>query len=464
MAIDTFYDINVGTPVQVTRENYNNVGSGDNIVGNYTRGFFGGTDFEIWDSAVGGTQLIEGTDYSLGNLSIKYTNEAEQNVYSTYQILNPAYQAGNIYITYKTIGTFMEAAILDDINTTIAGLGATNRARVTQQNGGFWGDVIWFSSSQIAIKPKYQNGESWIGAILNDASYLEDTTSSSITVALDATTLDAIGAVQNNSWYWLCAYEDLVGALAFDLMFMPSTLISANNPTNDISLTQLNGQDIRSLYPVGAEVAIWESTSKFETPLYDTTGATYTPTSTDMVIDSYPAANQIRLSANLTVANFTAATAYCYLLNGFEPIDCTTEAINAAIGSRGWKNTNISIYSDASGNIIPFAIDENEFFFDDGTGVADYAFNTGVQTVVTAAIWINHRITASPPNKAPIMIVSSTNSNGYFKRYYQTYGQIMITSSVIFGQIVSENFTEHGIMNSKSTAGGLTMSVRGYKI
>jgi predicted nuclease of predicted toxin-antitoxin system len=128
MAKSDLYNIDLTTPVQVTRELYNNVGSGVNIVGDFTRGFYNATDFEIWDSAVGGTQLIEGTDYDLVNKSIEYSAKAGQDVYAGYQITNVTYQTGNIYITYKTIGTFFEKEIIDDLQaqiTAIPGSGTT---------------------------------------------------------------------------------------------------------------------------------------------------------------------------------------------------------------------------------------------------------------------------------------------------------------------------------------------------
>lgn len=358
-------NIDVGTPTQVTREQYTNVGSGANILGDYTRGFFGSTDFEMWTAATGGTQLTEGTDYSLSGIDLDYSTEAGQNVYSTFTVLNPTYQTGSIYITYKTIGTFAEKEIFDDLDTRVTSLESTLgdfRTLKTDSNGGKWFEIIWGSSTTVIIKPKEFGGYSWIGARLNDGTYLEDTSSSSITVTLDATTLDGIGVVQNNSWYWICAYEDSGGNLAFDLMFMPSTTISASNPANDVTLTQLNSNDIRSLYPVGADVCIWESSAKFETPLYDTTGVTYTPASTDMQVASYPAANQIRLSASLTVTNFTSPTAICYLANGFEPIDCTTETIHANIGARGWMDSGIRIRSNGSSQIDEFRILDGNYY------------------------------------------------------------------------------------------------------
>ena len=102
-------------PTQITRENYNAVGGGDNIVGNIRRAFKSDTDFEIWDAAVLGTQLVEGVDYELRDLDNVLTADAGYDVYSAYKILNVAYQACNLYITYKIVMSYNDAATSNNI-------------------------------------------------------------------------------------------------------------------------------------------------------------------------------------------------------------------------------------------------------------------------------------------------------------------------------------------------------------
>jgi hypothetical protein len=102
-------------PTQITRENYNAVGGGDNIVGNIRRAFKSDTDFEIWDAAVLGTQLVDGVDYELRDLDNVLTNDAGYDVYSAYKILNVAYQACNLYITYKIVMSYNDAATANTI-------------------------------------------------------------------------------------------------------------------------------------------------------------------------------------------------------------------------------------------------------------------------------------------------------------------------------------------------------------
>ena len=110
MGLATLYNYAPTAPVQITRENYNAVGGGDNIVGNIRRAFKSDADFEIWDAAVLGTQLVDGVDYELRDLDNVLTNDAGYDVYSAYKILNVAYQACNLYITYKIVMSYNDAA------------------------------------------------------------------------------------------------------------------------------------------------------------------------------------------------------------------------------------------------------------------------------------------------------------------------------------------------------------------
>jgi len=115
MGLATLYNYAPTAPTQITRENYNAVGGGDNIVGNIRRAFKSDTDFEIWDAAVLGTQLVDGVDYELRDLDNVLTNDAGYDVYSAYKILNVAYQACNLYITYKIVMSYNDAATANAI-------------------------------------------------------------------------------------------------------------------------------------------------------------------------------------------------------------------------------------------------------------------------------------------------------------------------------------------------------------
>lgn len=117
MAKNTLYDFDPVNPFAVVREQYTNVGTGRNILGDIKRGFPGGTEFEIWDAAELGNQLVDGVDYELLTIDRLKSREAGYDIYTEYRILNPAYQAGNIYITYKIVHSYISA---DTINKLIA--------------------------------------------------------------------------------------------------------------------------------------------------------------------------------------------------------------------------------------------------------------------------------------------------------------------------------------------------------
>lgn len=119
MGKDTLYDITIESPVQVTREEYVDVGSGDNIVGNIKRAFHGGTDFEIWTAASEGTQLVEDTDYELINKDLNYTRRAGSDVFTGFKILNATYQTGSIFINYKILGSYPTAELIQNISDQI---------------------------------------------------------------------------------------------------------------------------------------------------------------------------------------------------------------------------------------------------------------------------------------------------------------------------------------------------------
>lgn len=119
MAKETFYNLSFASPVQVTREEYINVGSGDNTLGDYPRAIKGSTDFEIWDAASGGNQLTEGVDYELRNRDKVLSPKAGFDVYAGYRILNATYQTGSIFITYKIIRSYNDAEIQNDVRLDI---------------------------------------------------------------------------------------------------------------------------------------------------------------------------------------------------------------------------------------------------------------------------------------------------------------------------------------------------------
>ncbi len=114
MAYDTAYNYDPITPTTETRELYTNAGSTSFQLGLGARGFKGGTDLEIWDSAVAGTQLVEDTDYEIIDIDTRNSPNAGFDIYTRVRVLNPAYQSGNIYITYKVVLSYVDAVFTND--------------------------------------------------------------------------------------------------------------------------------------------------------------------------------------------------------------------------------------------------------------------------------------------------------------------------------------------------------------
>ena len=93
---------------QITDELHNSVGAGFCALDHDT--FFGALDMRICTAAGGGgVTLIENTDYTLHDTDAVLTAECSKNVYTTYKIINPVYQACDFFFTYKTVGDYREA-------------------------------------------------------------------------------------------------------------------------------------------------------------------------------------------------------------------------------------------------------------------------------------------------------------------------------------------------------------------
>ena len=117
--MDTLYDFNYASPTAVDRQEYTDVGAAAFYLGTCPRAFLGGTDFEIWTAAVGGTQLTEGVDYTISQNNARgdvfYSRQSGETVYSDVTIDNVTYQTGSIFITYKIIGSYITAETLNGV-------------------------------------------------------------------------------------------------------------------------------------------------------------------------------------------------------------------------------------------------------------------------------------------------------------------------------------------------------------
>lgn len=113
MYIDKINQILTGTTI--TAEKYANVGSAAFFLNHDT--FWGGSDLVILTEAGNlETQLIQDTDYILGNEDTDLTESSGKTVYTTVTVTNAAYQTGTLYITYTTLGDYNEAQDINDLN------------------------------------------------------------------------------------------------------------------------------------------------------------------------------------------------------------------------------------------------------------------------------------------------------------------------------------------------------------
>lgn len=421
MAKDTLYNFNYASPVQVTREEYEDVGSGINILGDVKRAIKGGTDFEIWDSPTGGTQLVEGTDYDLKNIDTYYTDQAGFNVYTGYQITNVAYQTGSIYITYKIVGSYTDADFFNGMVSDIETIQQL-KTRLTGANGGFWGEFVWKDADEIIVKPVGADGiDPFIGVILNDGTFLESSSSMTRQLAPSGSggdILDGITAVLNNEWYIPWFFNN-GGSLDLGFTWMPSTTFSNANPTSLLTLNQVNSQDIGLLFNPDSHLTIYQDANEWEALNgYQDGGAITADLTRDAPKVQSRTSTVITLGAILDNATFTASS-YVFQVDNFKPLAVDDGLIVDSIGSSGYKDSGIRIRTDGSGNIYNFTIYNDMFIYINGSGSADYDSIQGHETVSGAGVI---RSTFVPPDKIGYMNGGSSGSDQTVLAYWCDYG------------------------------------------
>lgn len=352
-----------------------------------------------------------------------------------------------------------------------ANLGADPKFRITMHTPhGFHGDVIWRSATQLQIKPKPKDGQIFTGAILNDVSdggflsltadYVVD-----ITTAGDGGILDGVTRIAD-AWYRLVAYMGSDEALHFGLSWMPVTSFSNNNPTSALTLNTVTpvggaGTNIGTLFSIGGRLVVWNATTKFETPIFYSGGA-LDATRNKPRVKSDRSATSLTLEDVLSIANFSANDSV-YQVDGFKPLQVGDGLIASAIGDRGYMDTGIRLRTDESGNILPFVIIGNEFYYCNGTGSADYSWDNGLFSLSMTGSWVNFRTLGVPADKCGIYLFSRSNTADiYTKPYYMAYGEVIgdVTYSLL---VRSESRQLHGILSAKASNGAFAFS-RGYII
>lgn len=345
------------------------------------------------------------------------------------------------------------AGDLSDLEDRVEDLeNATTSAKstITKNAGGFWFDVIWKDTDEIIIKKKDAHGiGAWIGVVLNDGTYIEST--SDITVKYDTPAnsghiLDGITAKLASSRLRLWAYENSGGSLAFGLTFIPKTTFSNNNPTNSLTLGQVNSQNIGYLFPANANLLVWSSGSKFETWLYNTTGG-HTPAGACYV--SSRNATTLTLDGNLAVSDFSASD-YVMQIDNFKPLQVSDGNIASAIGAKGYLDTGITLYTDGSANLYQFTISDGWFMFTDiGADWTGFTYASGIVLILEA-----------PPDADILKAYwDQTGVNPSKWKYYNAtnYNQVLNSAGII---IPYELHVKHGIADTVCGAWYL----QGYKI
>lgn len=107
---DQIIDYNKTYPADITDEEYTDVGADTFTVGTIKRAFKGSTDLKIFTAEdEGGTELIENTDYTVEDEDFYYLEDAGYHCYTGIKVINVTYQSGDLYITYKAVGTYTKA-------------------------------------------------------------------------------------------------------------------------------------------------------------------------------------------------------------------------------------------------------------------------------------------------------------------------------------------------------------------
>ncbi len=153
----------VGT--QQTDEFHNSLGAGFYSLDHDT--FFGGADLDIYTApASGGVHLIEDTHYTLHDEDTDLTTETGITVYTTLKIIDPTYQAVDLYFTYKTVGDYNEAVDINDLRTDVTALELKHNLlhirdeKAQNTNGGTFTQGVWRTRDLTTVKTNEITGAS----------------------------------------------------------------------------------------------------------------------------------------------------------------------------------------------------------------------------------------------------------------------------------------------------------------
>lgn len=323
-------------------------------------------------------------------------------------------------------------------------------------------DVWYQDADEIIIKPKYINGSPLLSAYFSDKSYLEQTTN--ITAKLAAPGAgghigDGITAVLNSALYKLWLWNN-AGAITPMFTYAPLTTFSNANPTNTLTLGQINAQDIGKLFPVGAHVVVWQDGNELETPYFFSQdgGATTVDVTADKPKVASTTTTVLTLGEALTNATFTAGSTV-YQVDGWKPLQLDG---TLATGTSGYLDTGIYIPTTAAGAITPFVIIGNEFHYTDTAHV----YSDGYGRVATTTGLANYRMTYVPPDKCGIIAYDMGGTGAIkTKPYYVATGEesYFWNNSAATILLREDSRMLHGILSCMASANGYAMP-RGYII
>lgn len=357
---------------------------------------------------------------------------------------------------------------LDARVTVLEGTTITAKEHYTRVHGGQHYRLLWKDADEVVLKPEHAQGlGAWIGVVLNDNKYLESTTDITLkydTPANSGHIIDGITAKLASVFLRVWLYEDSGGALAGAFTLVPSTTFSNANPTNTLTLNQVNGQDIGYLFPEDAHLIIWQDADEWENPLaWQNAGAITYDATKDKPKVSSRTATVLTLGANLENNNFTASSTVKQV-DGFKPLQVSDGDIASAISTRGYLDTGWVLRTDVSGNIIQFTIMNDEFHYVNGSGGADYAVDQGLDyTVINSGAYGNMILAHVPVDKTPIIFLfCDANSIAYFRDpYNSTYGNV-VARGVSAQYVRSESLCKYGVVCPKNAYAAFKIATRGY--
>lgn len=106
MSKATLFNLNLESPAQIHAELYEDVGADTFQLGTYKRAFY---DVQIYHGADSDDTLLQlDIDYTLEDEDTYYTDMAGFAIYTGIKIINATYQVGDLFISYKCIGTYTD--------------------------------------------------------------------------------------------------------------------------------------------------------------------------------------------------------------------------------------------------------------------------------------------------------------------------------------------------------------------